>query len=779
MTKKKLWLASLCCVAGLTFASCTNESGKYDGEDDDQNQTNTECETTYKMTLSGAATCSDAGICRMTYEADGMNSIMIALSATSKESVDSKGNACPNGPAKGVEVSISAEEAISINDSSNNEKITTNDSFGTAVFTIAPGEAENSAVITVSTDEAHGHLAQTIFLTIPNKVDPKPQTVDLSIKLAYSGDQALTSSDVLLFKGKTCAEILASDNDPLTRGEVLALQKSADDSKADYSGVVNGATYSFNFGVEELEGVTYAVVGRGALGSAYSAYGCTDGLSAEKASVNVVLKDAMSTEDEHELLCESKDCSLVTKNTDENYLFCFSNGCIDEIIPVNGVYSGTYALQSQFNALSLLPHSGSSEFSQMLAGDWIQWSLDLLAHPEQKVPDIVFAQLLPLVIGGDWLKALLEKFGVSESMMAFLSPEMINSLLESFGVKKIIEDSLRQLLGQLTWWDTASSVITLVDDIATNFTLSGRILINEEPNDSDILASNIHSYDSMLYNTGKFNCYFGELVGTNQNGDNICRVKLSVLDESVGSVYGSFKAELNECDDDGICKSASIMSHSLQLAYGKLIYGVLMQFLPQLLEGLGAGSAADIHSIGTLIEYYAGFGLVKAWNSHVTSWNEEHAAEIESGDVKPLVLIDEATTTSCNAIATAATKFVGSWLASTSFGDLVDKFLQPALLTPLCTNGFAKLDALIDSKLGNITAGTDAVQFMTPNEEPCTINFAAKDASGNRILESFGMNDYVWGQATDNRCKWIMSIKTSEDKTLKVDGKFFAPRKND
>ena len=790
MTKKKLWFASLCCVAGLSFAACSNESGKYTEEEENNQNQNAECETSYKMTLSGAVNCNDSGICKMTYEDGGMNSIMIALSATSKESVDSNGNACPNGPAKNVKVSISSDEAISINDDGNNTSMETNDSFGTAVFTVAPGEAENSAVITISTDKDHGSLSQSIFVTIPTQVEPKPQTVDLSIKLAYSGNQALTSSDVLLFKDKTCAEILASSNDPLTRGEVLGLQKTASNSKADYSSEVNGASFSFSYGVEEMEGVTFAVVGRGAEGSAFVAYGCTDGLSADKTSVNVVLKDAMSSQDEHDLLCESKDCSLVTKNTDENYLFCFTNGCIDEIPTVNGVYTGIYRLQSQFNALSLLPHSGTNDFTTMLAGDWIQWSLDLLAHPEQKVPAIVFDQLLPLILNAPWLTELLNKLGVGDGILAFLSPDMINSLLDSFGVKKIIVDSLNQLLSQLTWWDTASSVITLVNEITTNFTLSGYLLINAEPNDSDMLVSNIHSYDSLLYNTGKFDCYFGDSYGKDNNQDNICRVKLSTLDQSfgeshseyVGSVYGSFKAELNDCDDDGICKSASIYSHSLQLAYGKLIYGVLMQFLPQLLESLGAGSAKEIHSIGTLIEYYAGFGLVKAWNSHATSWNEDHAAEIESGESKPLALIDETTTTSCNAIATAATKFVGSWVASSlpSFAGVAETFLQPALLTPLCSNGIAKLDALIDSKLSNITAGTDAVQFMTPNDKPCKINFGALEANGDRVLESFGMTDYTWGQTTDNRCDWIMSIKTAdENKTLKVEGKFFAPRVNE
>ena len=779
MKQKKLVFASLFCIVGLTLASCANETGKSQYEEEPNEQK--DCVSTYHLTLSGteqnAFTCDADGNCDMTLNANASyNVIAIALTVSSENPTDSNGNACPSGGVAGAEITLSSEKPIILNDDGNNTKVETSE-LGLATVTVAAGDAENVATLKITTDAAHGSLSNRVFVTIPPSSVIEPEKMDLQVKIAYAGEQALSSSDVLLFEDKTCAEILNSPNDPLTRDEIFALQKDATDSKADYQDV-NGAVMTFRYDKNEH---IYAAVGRGLLASAYTAYGCTDGLSASKNSVTVTLKDAMTPGEENEKICESKRCDLVTANTDENYAFCLANNCIDPIVTVNGVYTGTYFLQSQFSALSLLPHSNSNDFSQMLAGDWIQWSLDLLAHPESKVPDIVADQLIPLILNADWLKGLLEKFGVSESILAFLSPEMISSLLESFGIKKIIEDSLSQLLGQLGWWDTASSVITIVDEIATNLTLSGSFMINEEPNNDDELLNNIHSYSHLLYNTGKFDCYFGASVGTDVNGNNICSVSLSTLDSTMGSVYGAFKGELSGCDSNGICSEVVIFDHSLKLAYGKLIYGVIMQFLPQLLEQVGLGSSADIHSIGSLIEYYAGFGLVKAWNAHATKWNDEHAAEIAEGTSKALEILDESTVTSCNAVATSATNFVGSWLAGTGFGELVSKFLQPALITPLCKNGIAKLDDLIDSKLSNVTAGTDAIKFSTPNGKPCVLNFGAQDAAtGNRVLESFGMTEYIWGQKTDNRCEWQMSIKGSEDgKTLKVEGKFFAPRSND
>ena len=782
MKKRKFLFASLCCVAGLAMAACSNGAGKYeDDEPIDDPKDEVSCDTTYTMTLSGkkdAFNCDNPTLCSLELEADGTGTLAINLVAESAAATDKDGNVCPQGAVSGAEISVSSTSPVDLNSNGNNIKVVTSELIGLATVLIDSAEAEGVVVLTVNAgddkkDKAGNNLVQNIMVTVP----AKDKKMELGVTLAYAGDKDLNYADVFLFEGKKCADLLASPNESLTPNEILGLSKGANESKNNWDEEGINAMDPLVFSLDRNEN-TYAAVARAMhSGEAYSTYGCTDGLSADNANVKVVLQDAMSEEEIQEHLCEANRCDLVKKNTDENYAVCLANNCIEPDFPENGVYTGTYQLQSQFNALSLLPTSGSSNFSEMLAGDWIDWSLDLLAQPEKKVPDIVINQLLPLVLEADWLTAFLEKIGVGDSILALLSPEMIKVFLESFGVTKIIEDSLAQLLGQLEWWDTASSVVTIVDEIATNFTLAGSFMINEGLDDNDNLKNNIHSYDKMLYNTGKFDCYFGKLAGTDVDGNNICSVDLTTLDSSIGSVYGPFEAYVDDCNDDNICGSITIRSHSLQLAYGKLIYGVIMQFLPQLLESLGAGSSTDIHSIGSLIEYYAGYGLVKAWNSSASSWNEEHAADIEAGTVTARALLDEATVTSCNAIATAGANFVSSWISTTSFGELASKFIQPALLTPLCTNGIAKLDALIDSKLGNITTGTDAITFKTSG--PCALNFAAKDASGDRVLESFGMTDYVWGQKTDDRCKWQMSIQTKEGKSLNVDGKFFATRKND
>ncbi len=812
MFKKSYLMAlSLCCVAGLTVVGCGNDS---------QSSKTVDC--TMSVT-GGNINCNAANVCTLTLDKDSSVSLQVAVS-------------CGVAPSSNTTVTASAVSGLDVNGQGATSSVVT-DEYGTAKISVKATGSDNARLTIAALPSVADEVKAVVDVTI-NSVpedDPDEQTIceqvgcydgmltsdpaynacvslecveaekeiqfyDLGIKVSYAGEYAPTFADATLFAGKKCTDIVKDSAGALIPDQISNLTVNGGRVGASSNAAgINNLDISIAH-VEESTDKT-AIIVRGSENGKYVAYGCAELAEISDAShnVTVTLKDAKIEKIVD--LCHDYDCTNNQVPGKTNYDVCIKEGCISPD-PVDSTYSGSYNLQSQFDALGLLPRSTKEKplFTEMLVGDWINWSLDLIKDPAEKVPAIITDQVLPLVLSADWLQKMITMVA-GDAVAALLNPEMISTLLDQFGVQTIIESYISQFLGQFEWWSVTNNIVTIIDNIARNFTLAGYFKIMENPSEAGILPSNYHSYNALVYNGAKFadaegniKCFFGTKIGEDDDKNVLCSVPLGELDKEIGTINGAFTASLNDCSSDdyvsNVCATATIDAHSLSMAYGRILYSVIMKALPSL---IGEDARAHVNSIGTLIEYYGGFGLVTLWNNEAEKFNTEHADEIAAGTVASRTKI-ASDVTMCSGIATAGSKFVGTLLEKTKFAGVLDTWVTPATLTPLCSMGINKIDELINNGLNKLNVGSEKVQFKSNGN--CSLKYDGSD------LVSFGPENYVWGQKTDTRCGWDLSLRrdvtvenvvdtgevdeagnpitktetTTESKVYTVPGKFFATR---
>jgi len=510
-------------------------------------------------------------------------------------------------------------------------------------------------------------------------------------------------------------------------------------------------------------------------------------MSSSKKSVTVTLKDGKGgLIIDPVVTCESLKCPSELTSVEENtkYSKCVSQGCVDPFVPA-GKYTGTYDLMSQFNALSLLPHANvadgkTPQFTEMLVGDWIEWSLDLLKDPATAIPAILVDQVLPLILNAEWLSSMLAKLGLPDYILAMITPEFVSNILTSMNLTQLVTDYINEFLNQYSWWSPASSGIKILDEVATNFTMAGYINVTEAPDETTHATglTNYHSYDKLLYNVAGFEkCYVGDEYGRDKADGLICGIPLGKIDKSIGTIRGTFSSQYDNCNGDS-CTTVDINEHNVSFAYGKIVYSTIIYMLPMIV----GENIKDVKSLGGLIEYYAGYLLVKAWNSVVEKANEaaiayntENAEAIAAGELASKTIrtdtIDETKVTKCTAVGTAGANFI-NYLVSEKLGwsgaeTILKTWVNASTLSPLCSLGVSKLDALIDEQIAKLEASSDAIAFETA--ESCNLKLnASKD------IVSYGPESFTWGQKTDDRCKWNLKISGST-----ISGKFNAVRNDD
>lgn len=730
LMNKKFWLAAI--LVGLSggFVSCSDDAGK-EGEAEEHQ-------------LSYSLVCVSPSTCALEIPANAKGLVTVQLKSSTQDGVE-------NVVSDAVVVASSSSTLFTMQDVTESTLNLKTDASGMVAVLIGAGSEPGVGTIVFSTSESNVASPLTFTITVKEEkqedpiVEPdEPTKASYNVRMRYAGAQDLVVADAYLVPGRTCSEIAPSG---LSAAEIKAIPVGEYGKVAivDEGGI--GAV-SIDIEIEEREETVYAAVARAKASSAYSAYGCKDNVGGSVTSVVVDLDDAFVDPDNP----DNPD------NPDQP----------DQPDPEDlGIgYNGSFYLRSSFNALTLLPHADVEEgkilmFKDMLAGDWIEFTLRFLSNPEKELPSILTEQLLPLLIEADWLQSLIEK--AFPSMAGMITPEFVATLVKSLGLETVITNLLEELTGNLPWWDTATSVVKIVNDIATNFTLEGNIVIASTVPTNDVITGVGHSYHSLMYNTGGFEtCFIGLDAGeVDADGNKICRIKLSELDPEGSSVKGAFSAKFEGptkfgSTDVDIYQQVDISRHSLNLAYGRLIYAVLMDSLPMFIKPEDGTVVPS--TLGGVLEYYVGLGLLALWNNA-----ESHAENPITGS-------------GCSAVGNYVMALLNEKVSS--IGNILETIGGPALITSLCTTGVKSLDTMIENQLDKLSVSSDKVTFSSAD---CPVNYTMTSDKKTVGLSYFG-SEQVWGSsASDKRCTWDMSITTGTDedgsvKTNTIKGRFWAER---
>lgn len=720
---KKTWLLALLVGFSALSVSCSDDAGDESNRgEQDQNQGN----ATY------ALTCVNPD-CKMSLEQGKTGIVIMKLAKT-------VGTEAPVA-ASGVNISVAKTDSLvklQAQDSTSVELVSDTSGMVTLLVT-ADAEKEGVEALTFASKndgisfEPVKFEVTVVKATVAEPDNPNPGgdkpgedgkktsiDVDYKGKLTYAGEiEEFSNGEVFLLEGKTCAQVAPSGMSATEIGNIKASELSA---KAD-SDVL---THEYGIKVTEIEEdiKTYAAVARVKTNDVFAAYGCTDGVMRDNVEFTVALEDAFND---------------VTPPTPD---------------PETTVrYDGNYRLRSQFNALTLLPHADKVDgkpvlFKDMLAGDWIEFALNFLSNPEKEITSIISDQLVPLLLQGDWLKKLLTQLGLG-GVADTITPKLLQSLIKTFGINTIIENLLKELTGQLPWWGTATDAVEMVKDLATNFTLDGKFVINTPALDEKgMIAGIVHSYDALLYNNAAFDkCYVdSDSNEKTADGKTICSIPLASLDTN-SSVRGTFTASFPAADGALPTKS-DIAPHTLQLAYGKLIYATLLQTIPMFIKPEDGAEVPK--TLGRVLEYYIGYGLKTLWNK-----DEAHKDNL-------------VTKSYCAGISEYAMKLLEE--KAPSVQKVIAGVGGEVLLTAFCGKGVEALDKLIDTQLDKLTVSNEKVSFTS---QDCIITYTPSQSTPTvSALTSFGQKQ-VWGATTDNRCTWRVSV--ADGKT--VEGKFWAERK--
>jgi hypothetical protein len=736
MRKKSLLLAMMMGAAALTAAACS----------EDTNSSNEETEHKYAMS------CSHPGCMIELYALeDGACMPDRACSATIGIDLNEiLNNGASQVAVNNVPVQVNQNgNSFSISQNgtpwTNNTQILTDNNGQIRLFVQAVAAGTGS--ITFQLPAAYGGSSLNFNINVV-----KPMVVNsynITVNASYSGGAAtLNRGFVTKIANTTCDQLIKKD--PTTGAVKMTSRDVEEISGRD----LDAPTIVFvnNQGTKILEDIpessdTYAIF---VSNSSYEFYGCDDGINKSKNVANVVMAAA-------------------------------------EVVPPGPVivddgkinYMGVYDVTSSFNALSLLPHADLSAlgrgttmhgqpipyFKDMLAGDWVEFALDFLSNPTGGISDVLINQLLPLLLDADWLKKVLAK-------VVGLDPEadisgIVTELLKTFKASEALENLLNGFLGDIKWYDTTTSIISVVNNLATEFTLNGKFYVMNASLEEDaakpgaqILPSVLHSYDTLLYNNGKFSkCVIGEdyklnnKAVTDVNNNKICKIKLADLrydtvDEKAGVFSGRFISEVREADN-----RADIRQHPINIIYGQLIYGAIKLALPKIT------GEADVKSLGDLLAYYVGQGIVTWWNKSEQKKADEATAE---EPYTPVIISDKV---GCDAVGAVVHEWLKGKLGA--FGN----FVTEGVISNFCGMGVNSLDDLIENQINKLASTSNKIIFSSDN---CELVYGNNLSGVKNKLISFGNvadQNKWWGSTVDTRCKWRVAVGGSNKS---IEGKFFA-----
>ena len=732
MKKKSLLLASLL-GATMMCAACSDDSAN-------ESKKPTTPEPGVEQNVTYSLTCAAPTNCNLVLNAKQSGQLRIQLSSLSSEQ-----GAVPTLISGAIITATISGSGFSIQGDTTTAELST-DNLGQATLNIIAGEEAGSGTVNFVAASEQGGVSVPFTITVnaaPNVQEPEqppvqPEDVTYKINLNYQGDSNIKYGEVMYFVDKSCSDII---KDEMTGEEVMDVTGEAD---SEYKRVATSlSALSFEYKVKADDTTVYSVFARGTNAGLGMAFGCEDGLGPDKQSVTIALKDV-------------KAAPVVVDPDDPHNPEKPDDPIIDPPDPGNDpvvIYEGTYALTSQFNALTLLPHAGGTNvaFKDMLIGDWIEFTLNVLSNPAAAVPDIITGQLLPLILNAEWFSKFVNSV-LGETIGGMLTPEVVANLFESFGLSTIIENYLNELTSQLTWWDTATGSVELLNNLITKFTLRGAFDIpaGAQPDANGTISGINHRYLRVLYHNGTFDkCYAGTVFDRTVDGNLICSIGLDKLDASAsGAVSGRFDATFLK---DGNIGTVDIAQHNLNLAYGRLIYGVIMEFVP-MFAGMAESTDAP-KTLSQLVAYYLGSGMVKFWNN-----KHEDAPDAQI----------PGTISGCDAVGEVVSKFLNEKFGSNeTFGTVIKMFAQASAIASLCNMGVQKLDDFIDGQIDKLSVEGSAISFTS---DDCKVYY--RSATNYSQLTNFGVPQKWDSKAEDLRCDWKVSIATST--THVIDGKFAA-----
>ena len=383
-----------------------------------------------------------------------------------------------------------------------------------------------------------------------------------------------------------------------------------------------------------------------------------------------------------------------------------------DLIEVPVLVAGDYALVSNFDLLTALPHTDVMDptFGDYQAGDWIRFIIELFENPG----NAIVGMLLQIDVIDDALGGTIEVVVVS----------LINEAIEQFAPD---------------WLQDTFNVGSDIGALLTDLQLEGTISIVEEPadcgderGDNCLPLTQTHSYNAVTFQWSldlPTSSTFAQACGPAAEGGNkiTCNIQGLTGDPTL-SVSGTWEGSFDE--STGLL---DIEPHGVQVPYGSILLGVIENL------ALPAIFGPSVTSIGGMVEHVILGAFVDFYNGRCDT-SESYCPIVATG---------------CDG--------AGEALARLLLGDNALSSLLGSVTGAICVQGIDLIQGYVDDFAASLVLDTgDGLTFATPEGAACQMY----DSDLNLQYDKMGNND-----TAENRCVWDMQLNLGGYQGA-IDGRF-------
>jgi len=400
----------------------------------------------------------------------------------------------------------------------------------------------------------------------------------------------------------------------------------------------------------------------------------------------------------------------------------------------------------------------------MLAGDWIQFVVNLFNDPVNELLEFIWANTLDRLIemlGDDGWQATAKKFlneGTKSIAITALKP-MIEGYIKDY-----------------EWYKYTTYIAKDIADIASNMQLKGTIKAGEfEDSQISGFKTNFNEIqylvtDNWNIKTKTISCIDTENGEMTYVEDGKCRHALSL---DTGAVSSTWNGDVNFSPIHGRTNVPEgeayldINASSFEFKWGQILYAAVFgDILPIVFD-----YKVDKDSSGNKL-YIKSFLNKIAFEPVVNFYVNNKQGQMSGSDVEggaavyPTLTIPETNTQSganqsCNRFLEALLYLVWPSIKDTlsSFGDAIIQTIAKYA----CEDGMGQLDKLVSEQLNKLVLNTD--NGMSLGSEDCTLHAEGNlyNKMGEADSSHIGANTYLnnEGVANTKRCIWNLKYDTN------------------
>ena len=380
-----------------------------------------------------------------------------------------------------------------------------------------------------------------------------------------------------------------------------------------------------------------------------------------------------------------------------------------DLVEVPMLTAGDYAIVSNFNLLTALPHTDVVDpaFSDYAVGDWVEFIIGFFEDPGAAIVNI----LLEIDIVNDAVGGTIEVVAIS----------LINEAIESFAPE---------------WLQDTFNVGADISALLTDLQLEGTISIAAEPTDCGdgsgsicLGAGQTHSYNAVTFQWSldlPMNSTFAQACGpAAEGGDKITCNLQGLTGDPTLSISGDWEGTVDP--ETGLLM---VETHGVQLPYGAILLGVIENL------ALPAIFGSNVTTIGGMVEHVVLGAFVNFSNNNVCADAGLSDGCCDGGGA-PMECI---TATGCDGAGQALARLILG-----DNGGLID-----SVAGAICTQGIDLIQGYIDDFAASLVLNTgDSLTFATPAGAECQMY----DSNLDLQYDKMGNDD-----TAENRCAWDMQL---------------------